>query len=105
MYQYDIIVKYNNDKEYQDSMLKAFNMSTEMDYNKQQTITNDIYNSIKDNKVWSNILEKVSEKHLFIKDKRLGIILLFSYDYFDKFHKCIFNFKNNNCTKEVNKIL
>ena len=38
MYQYDIIVKYNNDKEYQDSMLKALNMSTEMDYNKQQII-------------------------------------------------------------------
>jgi len=105
MYQYDIIVKYSDDKEYQESILKACNMSKEMDYNKQQIIINDIYNSIKDNEVWCNILDKVSEKHLFKKDKKLGIILLFSYDYFDKFHKCISDFKKNNSTEKVNKIL
>ena len=105
MYQYDIIVNYSNNKEYQDSMLKVCNMSNEMDFDRQKQIINEIYNSIKDNKVWSDILDKVSEKHLFRKDKELGIILLFSYDYFDKFHKCISDFKKNNSTEEVNKIL
>ena len=110
MYCSDFICTYkslNNEVDsnlmYQQQLLQAFDVK-ELDNfdNISQEITN-IYNKLKENKDVKKILEclKINGPNMFLlfdkNDNEMLFQILFSYDYFDLFHRCLIDYYKSNC--------
>ena len=90
MYQYNIDISYNDNDSYQAAFLSLFNL-TEYDNELILQTIDELYDNMKDNKEWRNLLKETTGKHLlsYEVDPGLGIPILLSYDYLDLFHIAI----------------
>ena len=102
MYIYDIDISYNNNIEYQKSILKVFDMN---DLNDSNRIIDELLLLVDGNDSWLEILNKVSEKHLLVKKRELGMSLLLSYDYLALFHESIKEYKKYKTTNSLQELL
>lgn len=104
---------------YQIQLMQAFNMKSFDSNNINKSIDN-LFNNLKDCQIIEQLIEMLKKKH------SLGFLtitqnvaknfeelcyfqLLFSYDYFDSFHRCLCNYfnyikNNNNNSNNSNKI-
>lgn len=104
-YDYNYIVKYENNDEYRRDITKVFIMDIPIIENNDDCIFYDnpsvmrgidyIYYKTSNNDAFLEIYEK-SAATLFSTDKQIGACILFSYHFFEKFHKCLVEFFNNN---------
>ena len=122
-YPIDIVVKYSNDKEYRNCLRKIFSMNTNSTWNDSDITDLDevsqdelLYDSDATNIFLDFIYDKTKNNTLLIElyilaasvmistDTNIGLAVLFSYDYFIYFHKClcIFFDDNNNNNIETN---
>lgn len=122
-YPIDIVVKYSNDKEYRNCLRKIFSMNTNSTWNDSEITDLDevsqdelLYDSDATNIFLDFIYDKTKNNTLLIElyilaasvmistDTNIGLAVLFSYDYFIYFHKClcIFFDDNNNNNIETN---
>jgi len=87
MYQYNIDITYNDDDSYQAAFLSLFNL-TEYDGVIISQTMDELFDSMKDNKDWMELLKELTGKHLlsYEVDPGLGIAILLSYDYLALFH-------------------
>jgi len=76
---------------YKIQLLQTFNME-EFDEETINKKIDHLFNSIKDEEFIKNILEKHPYKGTIYND--LIFRTLFSYDYLDLFHKCLYHFYN-----------
>ena len=104
---------FNNENDcnlcYQIQLLQAFNMLKYDDYILQKNIET-IYELLKNINTIKSIIILLSEKmktyQLFISEYRDNICLfqlLFSYNYFETFHKCFINYINDFKNNTLNK--
>mgnify|MGYP006088776061 CR=1 FL=1 len=103
MYNFDLTIKYDDDDEYREQILKAFDLS---EYADEITKGIDsIYEDIRENSEFGELLEKAANSMLS-EDRELGLVILFSYDHFPAFHECIKEFKKNNIapTDKINNL-
>jgi hypothetical protein len=103
MYNFDLIIEYDDDEEYRQQILKAFNLS---EYTDEITKGIDsIYEGIRMNEEFGELLEKAANSMLS-EDRELGLVILFSYDHFPTFHECIKEYKKNNIapTDKINNL-
>lgn len=102
IYNFDIQVNYiekNDDEIYRKQLLQVFNLE---EYNDSiiEKITK-VYNLIKENESFKKIINNVSNKHGFNKQTHEDIfIILFSYDYFETFHKVLCQLNENGSIDE-----
>ena len=122
-YPIDIVVKYSNDKEYRNCLRKIFSMNTNSTWNDSDITDLDevsqdelLYDSDATNNFLDFIYDKTKNNTSLIElyilaasvmistDTNIGLAVLFSYDYFIYFHKClcIFFDDNNNNNIETN---
>ena len=109
MYNYSLNVNYKNtnkeDDDYRSLLLKAFNLE-QYDNDKIMKTNKMIYDTIKDNlKIKSiiNLLKKYKYSSIFIIDDNepeLYFVFLFSFEYFDLYHKCLQELHYNNTISE-----
>lgn len=118
------VMNYYNSRTYRLCILRAFNIHDSNDefYNLSETerdcdsdseeetdIFNDLYNneaitrgfdyvfeSTKNNPAFQDLYKTAAGKQLLSEEADLGMVLLFAYDYFPLFHKCLYVFFNNN---------
>jgi hypothetical protein len=90
MYQYNIDISYKDDESYQAAFLSLFDLK-EFDNDVIQETVDELYETIKHDKDWMNLLRETTGKHLlsYEVDPVLGITILLSYDYLDVFHVAI----------------
>ena len=104
MYKTDVSCTYKfktnelRDVQYQQDFLQVFSLGTydDIDVNKK---IKELFAQIKENPRMREILQRFSEKASVIwmqpklrDDLEIGMVLLFSYDYFDLFHICLVDF-------------
>ena len=103
MYCYDFICTYKmieDDEEfsnqlYQQQLLDAFNL-TSYDNNKISTSISVIYNSLSKDSRLIQILELIKNKFpQLCSDQQDAIAILFTYDYFYLFHRCLIDYYMN----------
>ena len=109
MYNYSLNVNYKNtnkeDDDYRSLLFKAFNLE-QYDNDKIMKTNKMIYDTIKDNlKIKSiiNLLKKYKYSSIFIIDDNepeLYFVFLFSFEYFDLYHKCLQELHYNNAISE-----
>ena len=87
MYQYNIDITYTDNDSYQAAFLSLFNL-TEYDNDPILQTIDELFDTMKDNKEWMNLLKETTGKHLlsYEVDPGLGIPILLSYDYLSLFH-------------------
>ena len=93
MYNFDLNVSYDTDDEYRKVLLEAFGLESYDD--KIIGIQKNIFNEIKNNKLFNELLTKASNS-ILSEDLEMGLVLLFSYSYFKIFHTILKEFKLNN---------
>lgn len=97
-------MKYSNDKEYRSSLRKVFTMKRpdnldndmddisydEQDFDMENTsrCLDFIYESTSGNPQFQELYDSAAEKMISM-DRSIGLSVLFSYDYFAGFHKCL----------------
>lgn len=97
-------IKYSNDFEYRSSLRKIFGMKSpenlsddmdeisrdEQDFDMDNTsrCLDYVYESTCDNKWFQELYDSAAEKMISM-DRSIGLSVLFSYDYFAGFHKCL----------------
>lgn len=97
-------MKYSNDKEYRSSLRKVFGMKSpdnldkdmddisydEQDFDMENTskCLDYVYESTCNNKWFQELYDSAAEKMISM-DRSIGLSVLFSYDYFAGFHKCL----------------
>lgn len=99
MYNYSFNTTYreidgdNGDTKYREEILKAFCL-TEFDDKSVTKVINYIYNFIYKELQRHNIFQMLKQNSPFPFDleKKQYLILLFSFDHFDQFHKCLQDF-------------
>ena len=75
MYNFDLTIKYDDDDEYREQILKAFDLS---EYADEITKGIDsIYEDIRENSEFGELLEKAANSMLS-EDRELGLVILFS---------------------------
>jgi hypothetical protein len=110
MYNYTLQVKYKNnddeDQNYRKLLLDAFHLD-QYDNDKIMNKMKLIYDIIKNNgKIKSiiQLLKKYKYSSIFIindNEPELYLIFLFSFEYFDLFHKCLQELHFNNTITEL----
>ena len=114
-YPIDIVVKYSNDKEYRNCLRKIFSMNTNYTWNDSDITDLDdvsqdelLYDSDATTNFLDFIYDKTKNNTLLIElytlaasvmistDTNIGLAVLFSYDYFIYFHKCLCIFFDDN---------
>ena len=75
---------------YRSQLLQAFNLS-EWDSGKIVTMFENLSKMLSNNDKGKVILERMKNKSM-IPIEDMEIVVLFSYDYFDLFHKCLLDF-------------
>ena len=110
MYNYTLQVKYKNnndeDQKYRKLLLDAFHLE-QYDNDKIMNKMKLIYDIIKNNdKIKSiiQLLKKYKYSSIFIindNEPELYLIFLFSFEYFDLFHKCLQELHFNNTITEL----
>ena len=95
MYNYEYDVNYKNYDEYAQQFLTVFNIN-KYDESKIKIVREVLFNIIKTEPLFDELFEKCLRFYSFPltqmishPDKECSMILLFSYDYFNKFHNCI----------------
>tara|TARA_B100001063_G_C16661580_1_gene501377 strand:+ start:588 stop:929 length:342 start_codon:yes stop_codon:yes gene_type:complete len=95
MYNYEFNVNYDTMDGYQEQFLKVFNVSS-YDENEIARIRQELYQDLNKMKNFTELFEKaLSLISLENNDTEWGMLSLFQYDYFDKFHECIKLFYTN----------
>jgi hypothetical protein len=100
-------IEYGNDEEFRQCMRFIFNMKSNIDEDPNyDEITRDemnydfeavgkgmdhIYNHTKDHKLFQTIYDMAAAK-MFSMDRSIGLAVLFSYDNFKVFHRCLCDF-------------
>lgn len=105
MYNFTCNVSYLNiqgdasDTEYRKQFLSANNIS-EWDKDSLMKNQDDIYEKFKDNEQFKKILNKATENYQKIipiaMDAKSTLVLLFEYDVFESFHKCLKELSDKN---------
>ena len=109
MYCHTVSVNYANDIEYRDCLSAVFGIdATENDDDEivydDKKINNGldyIYAQTKDVLVFRDIYLTRANKML-LTDPEIGMVTVFSYDYFDLFHLCLVDFFRNGITESDN---
>jgi hypothetical protein len=97
-------IKYSNDFEYRSSLRKVFGMKRpedlsddideisrdEQDFDMENTsrCLDYVYDSTCNNPLFQELYDSAAEKMISM-DRSIGLSVLFSYDYFAGFHKCL----------------
>ena len=97
-------IKYSNDFEYRSSLRKVFGMKNsdnldkdmddisydEHDFDMENTskCLDYVYESTCNNPLFQELYDSAAEKMISV-DRSIGLSVLFSYDYFAGFHKCL----------------
>ena len=104
---YDYICTYPQFKDedpedilYKKQFLQAFNL-TDWDENIINKVTGELYEKVKDNEQFTAILD-LAPNTWNPENKEISFIALFSYEYFDLFHRCLGDFLRYNHIKEEN---
>ena len=104
MYKYELPVKYNDETEYQDELLKVFDVK---EYN-DDIIGNTrrlLYEDLNKNKEFNDLFDKACKiLNNSYADNEWGMLVLLSYHHFHKFHRCIqlFYQEKEEFIKEIN---
>jgi len=107
MYNYELEISYDTDEEYKKSFLDAFDVKDIDDAGEKRK---ELYVTLNKLDVFNDLFTFTSppfpcpfiEESYNENDNEWGMIILFSYDYFKFFHKCIqMYFKNNKITDEL----
>ena len=120
MYSYDFICTYKLLKDYKDNdidpnendhlssmlyqmqLLEAFNLKI-FDENKMKISQEELYTKIKNHDQFVKIFDLIKEKFPQLCADNLGaFIILFSYDYFDIFHRCLIDYFTKKLIEEDN---
>ena len=119
MYKTDIACTYKfktnelRDIQYQQDFLQVFSLGSYNDIDVNKKIK-ELYAQIKENPRMREILQKFSEKASVLwmqpklrDDLEIGMVLLFSYDYFDLFHICLVEFFQSGaiCDENFEKLM
>tara|TARA_Y100000992_G_scaffold40709_1_gene22824 strand:+ start:5084 stop:5416 length:333 start_codon:yes stop_codon:yes gene_type:complete len=104
MYKYELSVKYNDETEYQDELLKVFNVKEYNDdiIGKTRKL---LYEDLIKKKEFNNLFDKACKiLNNSYDDNEWGMLVLLSYDHFHKFHRCIqlFYQEKDDFIKEIN---
>tara|TARA_Y100000992_G_scaffold131415_1_gene86668 strand:- start:8124 stop:8471 length:348 start_codon:yes stop_codon:yes gene_type:complete len=100
----DVSYSYSDDDDiYRNNLLKAFN-TREMD----DTFSNnmdELYNFLIKEKFFKELFEKIKDNRVDMgfTDLQISFTILLSFDYFETFHKCVIDFKNNGLVNDKNK--
>ena len=97
-------IKYSNDFEYRSNLRKVFGMKSpedlsddidevsrdEQDFDMENTskCLDYVYETTCNNKWFQELYDSAAEKMISM-DRTIGLSVLFSYDYFARFHKCL----------------
>ena len=107
IYNTDQIVNYTNNEEYRLSFRDIFKMKAQipdiLDMDKETldefnydackaTMILDYVYLITHKNMWFKILYSYSASFMMSNDPEIGLTILFSYDYFNLFHKCVCDF-------------
>lgn len=116
MYDTQVIVTYNDNKSYRNSLRKVTNMNLDKLNIPWEKMDNDLDEETKDEllfdneaisktmdfiyeKTYNNILFKelysIAASKMFSEDLQIGLAVLFSYDFFETFHLCLVDFFKN----------
>ena len=104
MYKYELSIKYNDETEYQDELLKVFDVK---EYN-DDIIGNTrrlLYEDLNKNKEFNDLFDKACKiLNNSYADNEWGMLVLLSYHHFHKFHRCIqlFYQEKEEFIKEIN---
>ena len=101
-YEYDLTYTTQDidDSNYQTDLLNVFNIS-EFDNNVINNTINDIYTLVKDNDNIMEIIRK-SNGRFMTTDNEVGLMGLFAYDYFLRFHYILKEFNKNKTILKTN---
>jgi len=108
-YKYDFICTYKlideefRDMLYQQQILDAFDLER-FDANILREKQKNLYEEIKTEADFIRVFEFIckKQKHLFCKDNLEAFIILFSYDYFNLFHRCLIDYFMNGMLNKLN---
>ena len=113
MYDIEVIVQYNDNKSYRNCLRKVTNMNLDKLNIPWEKMDSDLDEETKDEllfdneaisktmdfiyeKTHNNILFKelysIAASKMFSEDLQIGLAVLFSYDFFEKFHLCLIDF-------------
>ena len=96
--------KYSEDTKYREEFLKAFKLQ---DFDQEKLINNQmiLVKQIEHERKFLRLLQKAAQKASLVimdnsksSDNDFGIMMLFSFEYFDFFHKCLKEYVNNKGT-------
>ena len=126
MYDIEVIVQYNDNKSYRNCLRKVTNMNLDKLNIPWEKMDSDLDEETKDEllfdneaisktmdfiyeKTHNNILFKelysIAASKMFSEDLQIGLAVLFSYDFFEKFHLCLIDFFNNDFSNENTQYL
>ena len=126
MYDTQVIIGYNDNKSYRSCLRKVTNMNIDKLNIPWDKMDSDLDEETKDEllfdneaisktmdfiyeKTHNNILFKelysIAASKMFSEDLQIGLAVLFSYDFFDKFHLCLIEFFNNDFSNENTQYL
>ena len=104
-YKLDYVVEYTNDEEYRNCVQNVFMINVEEHEDPEYIIFDEIkvkhtiekiYELTCRYEIFTNLYVKAANK-ILSEDAELGLIILFSYDYLNLFHKCLnIHFNENN---------
>lgn len=96
MYKYELSIEYENMEEYQGGILNVFDISGDYDEEKISRTRNELYKELIKVDEFYDLFSKATKGVLSEanEDYEWGMVILFQYDYFKKFHKCIQLFYN-----------
>jgi hypothetical protein len=87
-------ITYDDDDQYRDAICKIFNIPDNEDFFTSpavNTILDTIYSESGDHPFFKRIYETAAG-FMFSTDPRIGVCVLFAYDYADKFYHCLSTF-------------
>lgn len=112
-------MKYNDNKQYRDCLRRAFYMTCDLEHLMEEnpdyddeTLDEELYENDKTKRALDYVFEKTKGNPIFQKmylhaaakliceQLDLGMTLLFSYDFFATFHKCLVKFLNDSVLSE-----
>jgi hypothetical protein len=85
---------------YREDLMNIFGLDN-YDFDKINIELDEIFEKIYKNEIFYNCMVKLAES-FFSQDPRLGLLILYSYDYMDLAHKCITEYINHNNVSETN---
>tara|TARA_Y100000816_G_C26105338_1_gene587150 strand:- start:2510 stop:2842 length:333 start_codon:yes stop_codon:yes gene_type:complete len=89
MYKYELPVKYTNQVEYQKEILKVFDVE---DYDEERIskTRRELYEDLIKEKEFNDLFNKARlVLNDLLEDNEWGMVLMLSYDYFDRFHNSV----------------